>query len=66
MSNPTKKQSVAKSTVLFEVKPIDDQQNLDDLAKKVMDIPMEGLVWTQGYKKVPIGFGIEKLQIGCC
>lgn len=56
----------AKSLILWEVKPVDDETNLDDLAKRILAITNEkgGLFWKTEYKKAPIAFGIFKLIIG--
>jgi elongation factor 1-beta len=60
-----KKVVIAMSLVMLEVKPLDSETNLDDLAKRIFDtINKEGLFWKTEYKKVPIAFGIEKLIIG--
>mmetsp|Transcript_19618 Transcript_19618/g.22303 ORF Transcript_19618/g.22303 Transcript_19618/m.22303 type:complete len:196 (-) Transcript_19618:64-651(-) len=56
---------ISKSLVVFDVKPWDTEQNLDDLAKKVLAIEMDGLFWKTEYKLVDVAFGIKKLQIGC-
>jgi elongation factor 1-beta len=47
------------------VKPYDAETNLDDLAKKIIEIEMDGLFWKTEYKKVPIAYGVEKIVIGC-
>ena len=59
-----KKVVIAQSLVLFEVKPLDDTTDLDELAKKILDINMDGLYWKTEYKKEPVAFGIFKLIIG--
>jgi len=59
-----KKVVIAQSLVLFEVKPLDDTTNLDDLAKRILGIKMDGLYWKTEYKKEPVAFGIFKLIIG--
>lgn len=43
----------------------EQEQDLDVLAKKIMELTFEGLVWTQEYKKKPVAFGMYKLEIGC-
>merc|ERR1711997_58050 len=43
---------IAKTSVLFDVKPWDDETE------------MEGLVWGAS-KLVPVGYGINKLQVMC-
>ncbi len=47
------------------MKPYDAETNLDDLAKKIIEIEMDGLFWKTEYKKVPIAYGVEKIVIGC-
>ena len=53
------------SLIIFEVKPLDDTTNLDDLAKRIFGIEQDGLIWKTGdYKKEPVAFGIFKLILG--
>lgn len=60
-----KKEVIAKSMILWEVKPLDSETNLDDLAKRIFsEIAMDGLLWKEQYKKEPVAFGIFKLVIG--
>ena len=56
---------IAQSLVLFEVKPADSETNLDDLAKTILAITMDGLYWKTQTKKEPVAYGIFKLIIGC-
>jgi translation elongation factor EF-1beta len=56
---------ITKSIVVFEVKPWELETNLDELAKKILDIKMDGLVWKTETKKEPVAYGIFKLIIGC-
>jgi translation elongation factor EF-1beta len=58
-----KKKEVEKSMITFEVKPLDDEVNLDDLAKAIMEIKGEGITWNANVKKEPVAFGIFKLVI---
>ncbi|KAJ1832186.1 Translation elongation factor 1 beta [Coemansia sp. RSA 2711] len=53
----------AKSMVTFEVKPWEADTDLDELEKMVQGIDMDGLVWAQAGKRVPVAFGVKKLQI---
>ncbi|CAJ0941367.1 unnamed protein product, partial [Mesorhabditis belari] len=53
---------IAKSSVILDVKPWDDETDLKELEAKVRSIEMDGLVWGGG-KLIPIGYGIQKLQI---
>merc|ERR1711915_389970 len=59
-----KPQVIAKTSVLLDVKPWDDETSLDEMLEKVKSIGMDGLVWGAS-KKVPIGYGISKLQVMC-
>lgn len=56
---------IAKSLILFEVKPYEAETDLDELAKKILAIEMDGLFWKTEYKKEPIAFGVNKIVIGC-
>jgi len=55
---------IAKSSVILDVKPWDDETNMQELEKAVRTVEMEGLVWGAS-KLVPVGYGIKKLQIMC-
>merc|ERR1712158_309007 len=55
---------VAKSNIIFDVKPWDDETDLVAMEKLVRSIEMEGLLWGTG-KLVAVGYGIKKLQITC-
>ncbi|KAK0391621.1 hypothetical protein NLU13_1121 [Sarocladium strictum] len=52
----------AKSVVTLDVKPWDDETDMEALEAAVRAIEQDGLVWGQS-KRVPVGFGINKLQI---
>ncbi|KAK9468448.1 hypothetical protein V1512DRAFT_259511 [Lipomyces arxii] len=52
----------AKSIVTMEVKPWDDETNLDELLATVKAIEMDGLVWGAS-QWIAVGYGIKKLQI---
>lgn len=60
-----KKPVIAKSSVMFEVNPLDDETNLDTLYERIHKIEMDGLVWGVDMKKVPVAFGIFKLIVAC-
>jgi elongation factor 1-beta len=57
---------IAKSQVVLDVKPWDDETDMDALTKHVKSIEMEGLLWG-AHKLGAVGYGIKKLQItvGC-
>ncbi|KAJ8114022.1 hypothetical protein OPT61_g3995 [Boeremia exigua] len=52
----------AKSIVTLDVKPWDDETNMEELKANVLSIEQDGLVWGAS-KLVAVGFGIKKLQI---
>ncbi|KAI8580150.1 hypothetical protein K450DRAFT_238404 [Umbelopsis ramanniana AG] len=59
-----KPKTIAKTTVTLDVKPWDDETNMEELTAAVKAITMDGLVWG-GSQLVAIGYGIKKLQINC-
>jgi len=59
-----KPQVIAKTSVLFDVKPWDDETDHAKMLEACKGIEMDGLVWGAS-KLVPIGYGIKKLQIMC-
>ena len=54
---------IAKTSVLLDVKPWDDETDMNEMLKEVKSIEMEGLVWGAS-KLVPVGYGINKLSVG--
>merc|ERR1712202_35690 len=59
-----KPQVIAKTSVLFDVKPWDDETPHEKMLEACKSIEKDGLVWGAS-KLVPIGYGIKKLQIMC-
>merc|ERR1712080_52960 len=59
-----KPQVIAKTSVLLDVKPWDDETDMDKMLESVKSIEMEGLTWGAS-KLIPIGYGIKKLQVMC-
>nr|XP_019962054.1 PREDICTED: elongation factor 1-delta-like isoform X6 [Paralichthys olivaceus] len=55
---------IAKSSILLDVKPWDDETDMAKLEECVRTVQMDGLLWGQS-KLVPVGYGIKKLQINC-
>uniref|UniRef100_A0AAV2KRQ0 Translation elongation factor EF1B beta/delta subunit guanine nucleotide exchange domain-containing protein n=1 Tax=Knipowitschia caucasica TaxID=637954 RepID=A0AAV2KRQ0_KNICA len=55
---------IAKSSILLDVKPWDDETDMKKMEECVRSLQMDGLVWGQA-KLVPVGYGIKKLQINC-
>ncbi|KAL8438722.1 hypothetical protein Efla_001270 [Eimeria flavescens] len=60
-----KKEVVNKSMLVIEVKPNSSETDLDAMAAEVKKIQMDGLTWGESVKKVPIAFGLYKLQVQC-
>merc|ERR1712224_1145984 len=59
-----KKVVIAKSIIVWDVKPFSSETDLDFLAKKILTIKQDGLAWKTEYKKEPVAFGVFKIQIG--
>merc|ERR1712029_1027578 len=59
-----KPQVIAKTSVLLDVKPWDDETDHDQMLASVKSIEMDGLLWG-AHKLIPIGYGIKKLQVTC-
>ncbi|XP_050925898.1 eukaryotic translation elongation factor 1 delta a (guanine nucleotide exchange protein) isoform X8 [Lates calcarifer] len=55
---------IAKSSILLDVKPWDDETDMVKLEECVRSVQMDGLLWGAS-KLVPVGYGIKKLQINC-
>jgi len=55
---------IAKTSVLLDVKPWDDETNMTELTAAVKSVEMDGLFWG-ATKLVPVGYGINKLVIMC-
>merc|ERR1712137_1444599 len=57
-----KKTVIAKSSLLLDVKPWDDETDMKVMEENVRKIEKDGLLWGAS-KLVPVGYGIKKLQI---
>jgi len=55
---------VAKSTIVLDVKPWDDETDMAELERNVRSIELDGLLWG-GSRLVPLAYTIKKLQITC-
>merc|ERR1712116_62481 len=55
---------IAKSSIILDVKPWDDETDMAEMEKNVRKIECEGLLWGAS-KLVPLAYGIKKLQL-CC
>jgi len=59
-----KPQVIAKTSVLLDIKPWDDETDHNKMLESVKSIEMDGLLWGAS-KLIPIGYGIKKLQVMC-
>ncbi|XP_058874620.1 uncharacterized protein LOC117394610 isoform X1 [Acipenser ruthenus] len=55
---------IAKSSILLDVKPWDDETDMVKMEECVRSVQADGLLWGSS-KLVPVGYGIKKLQIQC-
>ncbi|KAG7310694.1 hypothetical protein JYU34_003499 [Plutella xylostella] len=55
---------IAKSNIILDVKPWDDETDMKALEEAVRAISTDGLLWGAA-KLVPLAYGIHKLQISC-
>ncbi|XP_032529197.2 probable elongation factor 1-delta isoform X1 [Danaus plexippus] len=55
---------IAKSNIILDVKPWDDETDMKAMEDAVRTISIDGLLWGAA-KLVPLAFGIHKLQISC-
>jgi len=55
---------IAKSNVILDVKPWDDETDMKQMEQEVRKITCDGLLWGAA-KLVPLAFGIHKLSISC-
>ncbi|KAH8282352.1 hypothetical protein KR054_006944 [Drosophila jambulina] len=55
---------IAKSNIILDVKPWDDETDLKVMETEIRKITLDGLLWGAS-KFVPVAFGIQKLSISC-
>ncbi|XP_033232135.1 probable elongation factor 1-delta isoform X1 [Belonocnema kinseyi] len=55
---------IAKSNIILDVKPWDDETDMKALEAEVRKVQTDGLLWGAA-KLVPLAYGIQKLQISC-
>ncbi|XP_059615258.1 probable elongation factor 1-delta isoform X1 [Phlebotomus argentipes] len=55
---------IAKSNIILDIKPWDDETDMKAMEAAVRQIEMEGLLWGAS-KLVPLAYGIHKLQVSC-
>lgn len=55
---------IAKSSLVLDIKPWDDETDLKEMENTIRKISADGLLWGAS-KLVPVAFGIKKLSISC-
>ncbi|XP_034937296.1 probable elongation factor 1-delta isoform X2 [Chelonus insularis] len=55
---------IAKSNIILDIKPWDDETDMEAMEAEVRKIKCDGLLWGAA-KKVPLAYTIVKLQISC-
>ncbi|KAF7996545.1 hypothetical protein HCN44_002177 [Aphidius gifuensis] len=55
---------IAKSNIILDIKPWDDETDMKAMEQEVRKIQCDGLLWGAA-KLVPLAYGIKKLQISC-
>jgi len=55
---------IAKSNIILDVKPWDDETDMAEMERLVRSVEEDGLLWGAS-KLVPLAYGIKKLQISC-
>lgn len=60
-----KKEIVGKSTVTLEIRATSSEINLDDLAKQIQAVQIEGLQWVKSWEVKSLFYGLSALIMGC-
>merc|ERR1712137_315043 len=60
-----KPEKVAKTQLVFEVKPEEAETDLKQVEADIRAITMDGLSWGEEFGTVPVGYGINKLVVQC-
>ena len=55
---------IAKSNIILDIKPWDDETPLDSMEAAVRGIVADGLLWGKADRK-PVAFGVFKLVVSC-
>jgi translation elongation factor EF-1beta len=59
-----KKVIIEKSSICLDIKPIDDETNMEELENQIRQIHLPSLRWNAS-KFIDVAYGIKKLQILC-
>ncbi|CAF1354409.1 unnamed protein product [Adineta ricciae] len=55
---------IAKSSIVLDVKPWDDETDMQELEEHVRSVELDGLLWGAS-QFIPLAYGIRALQITC-
>uniref|UniRef100_A0A5S6QGR4 Translation elongation factor EF1B beta/delta subunit guanine nucleotide exchange domain-containing protein n=1 Tax=Trichuris muris TaxID=70415 RepID=A0A5S6QGR4_TRIMR len=64
MKKAKKPAAVAKSNIILDIKPWDDETDLAEMERQIREINTDGLLWGAS-KVIPVAYGIKKVQISC-
>eukprot|EP00922_Rhytidocystis_sp_ex-Travisia-forbesii_P002568 GHVS01003810.1.p1 GENE.GHVS01003810.1~~GHVS01003810.1.p1 ORF type:complete len:214 (+),score=63.96 GHVS01003810.1:92-643(+) len=65
LSVKPKKVIINKSSLVIEIKPNSTETDLENVLQLVKKININGVSWGEASKKVPVAFGLYKLQVSC-
>ncbi|GIX65448.1 EF-1 guanine nucleotide exchange domain-containing protein [Babesia caballi] len=60
-----KKREAAKSSLVIHIEPASVDTDLDEVLRLVKEIKIEGVTWGAASAKIPLAYGIQKLQVSC-
>ncbi|ORM39881.1 Elongation factor 1-beta [Babesia sp. Xinjiang] len=60
-----KKREAAKSSLVIHIEPASVDTDLDEVLRLVKEIKLEGVTWGAASAKIPLAYGIQKLQVSC-
>ncbi|GBE60086.1 EF-1 guanine nucleotide exchange domain-containing protein [Babesia ovata] len=60
-----KKREAAKSSLVIHIEPASVDTDLDEVLRLVKNIRIEGVTWGEASAKIPLAYGIQKLQVSC-
>ncbi|GFE55642.1 EF-1 guanine nucleotide exchange domain-containing protein [Babesia ovis] len=64
-ASKTKKREAAKSSLVIHIEPSSIDTDLDEVLRLVKEIKLEGVTWGAASAKIPLAYGIQKLQVSC-
>lgn len=64
-ASKAKTREAAKSSLVIHIEPASVETDLDEVLRLVKEIKIEGVTWGVASAKIPLAYGIQKLQV-CC